>query len=260
MTRGDFTPVHRRLTELLADGEWHDGRTVLLEAGKTITPGVAQRMTEALRVRSSKNAPAERQKPMPLARQIESGKRKILTDHVRSKVKNQTWEMDPPWPLGHSLFDVDRPWRLRRLRGTVYLSTPEAAERLGVTAHVVRRIAQQKGLPFTKVGTTREQLRINTDDLPLYERAAKEYAAEAPVRQAQQLTRGANTRVENAIRKMLDAEFGPSSDNTVARVRHLMNEVTRLRARHAELYAEIRALRGDGSSQADASEPWVGDP
>lgn len=252
-SRTTTTAWYLRAQELLADGEWHDGRSLLLEAGKVITPGVAQRQTERLRVASG--GPAQRTRPLPLGRQIEQGKRYLLTEMVRMRVKAGTWETEPPYPFRRSMFDPDpdKAWRVRLLRGTAFLSVPEVADRFGVNPATLRKLIRAGGLPAENVGTKgREMLRIHADDLPLYEKAAKEWLATEDTRLSDKNRRSADSRVESNIARYLTGALGASNDSPMRRVRWLVTELTRLRGEYAVLRAEnarlrdeVKTLRGD---------------
>lgn len=242
MSRGEKTPVWERIRELLADGEWHDGRTVLLEAGKLITPGVAQRTTEQLRAQGT-GAPEERVRKLSVARQIEAGKKKILSDHIRLKVKAGTIETVPAWPINQPLFDATRPWQMRLLRGVHFFTPPEVAAKLDVSAHVIRTVIDTEGLPYTNIGTSRRVIQIRAEDLPLYEKAVEKWRGNSEARQKARTVVGAETRLQASVRQYLNEVLGPSAEPVFTRIRKVVDELERLRRINTELRSELALAR-----------------
>lgn len=72
-----------RVCELLDDHEWHDYESVVRELGKLIPPGVAIRRNELDRSQQSEGRP--RHMRTSEERQIQSGKRGITRDAMRSR-------------------------------------------------------------------------------------------------------------------------------------------------------------------------------
>jgi hypothetical protein len=81
------TPQSVRATELLADGEWHDREKVMAEIAKVITPGIAIRHAEQVRLGAGTagSAPKERVKPRSQDFLIASGKRSLARIALRTK-------------------------------------------------------------------------------------------------------------------------------------------------------------------------------
>ncbi len=91
---GSLSPQLARAYELLSDGEWHDREVILREIAKVITPGIAVRHTEVVRLTSGKGvAPAERKKPRSQEFLIASGKRSLARATLRgSRIEHRTLE------------------------------------------------------------------------------------------------------------------------------------------------------------------------
>lgn len=81
------TPQLARAYELLADGEWHDRETIMFEISKVITPGVAVRHAETVRLTSGKapNPPPVRKVPRSYDFLVATGKRSLARSALRGK-------------------------------------------------------------------------------------------------------------------------------------------------------------------------------
>lgn len=145
-------PWAQRLDELLADGQWHDGLTVVREAEKLITPGVARRRTEGDRVRMTVKAHGEerpRLREMSTSRIIAIGKRATMRSLVTARVRDGAYEIDPrPLPRG-SWACGD--WKIRDLR-TDRMPISVVAARYQTTVPVLRQLIQDADITVEQVG------------------------------------------------------------------------------------------------------------
>lgn len=91
-TQGLSSQMAYRALELLGDRQWHNTDDVLRELAKLVPPGRAMRRTEQER-RNASSKPSnraqakvigERQRPLPIDRQIASGARRICYDFLHS--------------------------------------------------------------------------------------------------------------------------------------------------------------------------------
>lgn len=232
--RGDETPWRAKIVEILSDGEWHDGRAVLTEAMRKIPPGVAQRVVEEERTRLS--ASAERVRPLPMEKQIRSGKRRIMTRVVRASCGvTGTWETDPPWPVG-GLFD--KSWRLRSVEAAS-LNVSEVAAHIGVTASQLRVV--MKAHPELPSRVERGIRRVAPSDLEVWTTTVRAWLESMSERRSEANRRAAQTRRMAAGDKFVEAVLGPDPDGVdpAERLRRLAKK-----AEHVEvLEAEVASMR-----------------
>lgn len=134
------------LDEGLADGEWHDGLDLVLKAEKLITPGVAERRTEADRARMSSKKHGEaqpRQVEMSTAARIRVGKRAIMRSLVAARVRDGQYETDPA-PLPRGAWSTGG-WKLRSLRAG-RLTIAQLARTYKVAPETMMRIVTTQNL------------------------------------------------------------------------------------------------------------------
>ena len=133
-------PWALRATEILADGEWHDGLTIMREMSKLIPPGIAVRRAERNREYLSArrhDGPEERIVQRSQSELIRFGKRSIVTSYIVERRRFGSWEIDP-WPIPKDGYRVGN-WKVRDVTaGRVALSV--ICTRLGVTTPVARRL------------------------------------------------------------------------------------------------------------------------
>lgn len=144
MARRYKAPEAERLEELLSDGEWHDGLTVVREAEKRITPGVAERRCEDDRARTAQKdengKPVPRVKDVPLSTKIRIGKRSIMRSLVRARLRDGAFEIDPNpipsdgWKAGG--------WKVRDLRVT-RIAAMDVAKKLHTSIETLRDLLTQ---------------------------------------------------------------------------------------------------------------------
>lgn len=138
-----------RAEELLADGEWMDGRAFVKEVEKAIPPGPAGRVAEESRRGGSK---------MVLRRQIAVGKRAIVQTLVNARVANHSWEVDP-WPIPPNGWRIGG-WRLRHAR-VGYMALTAAAQQLGMAKETANRLVDEDPpIPLRQVGSRKRLIRI----------------------------------------------------------------------------------------------------
>jgi len=73
------TLIHRRLSELLGDGQWHDAEPVIRDLSKLVPPGVAVRRNERARRKSKYDrGPEKRKRPITAEAAVRSGARMVV--------------------------------------------------------------------------------------------------------------------------------------------------------------------------------------
>jgi hypothetical protein len=142
-----------RADEILADGEWHDGRELIREMEKKIAPGVALRHAEADRRRSLRTRHGEDRDPddgRPVPDLIRGGKRAIVRILVANRIRDRTWEADV-WPVPELGWSIGG-WKIRDLRPRRG-SVGALATRFGVHRHrILDAIAAEPPVTTEQVG------------------------------------------------------------------------------------------------------------
>lgn len=240
--RSNVQPWGAAVADVLADGEWHDGRRALLDAMALIPPGVAQRAAEKTRT-SQQGAPTERVKPFPVEDQIRAGKRKLMSALVYGRVRAGVWETDPPYPFG-SLW-TGAPFRLRDTR-SLLLSVPEIAERLDMPESSVYSVLELTSLNIVRRG--RFKLLAKTD-IPAFADEVKAWQETRSERRADATRRAMQTRAAAernlftpTANEAIDSILGPDP-GTPARVR--LERVAEQAAEGADLWVTLRLCRDE---------------
>jgi hypothetical protein len=168
-------PWYARGREVLADGYWHDGRHVMNEMMKVITPGLAARHAEEERQRVNGND-GDRVRQVDMTELIQIGKRRLVAQVVSARVRAGTWQTDPAWPFG-GVWDV-RGWQLRSVESG-FLSLNDIALRLGVTESKIRTFFRHNpDLPHEVFGTgSRAFVRVARSDFETWDLRAREWLA-----------------------------------------------------------------------------------
>lgn len=185
-----------RATELLADGELHDGLTVVREAEKQIPPGIGQRYAERARMheavkRYGKDAPEKvlsRKKPISATTQIALGRRLIMQTLVSSRVKKGTWRLDAGHPLPEGAWRGEVPWAIQNL-SVFRVSITDFRRTHQLAAPTLEKIIVDNGLEdlLTTSGRTRY---IPLSARPEFEQAVIIYKDDGPRRRSIAAKRG----------------------------------------------------------------------
>lgn len=129
--------------KLLADGEWHDGLELIAVIEKEIPPGIAVRKAELNRASRSarRNGQAlPRKVERPVAAQIRSGKRSIITAMLGHRITEQIWEITP-WPLPPGGYTRGG-WQVRSLRGR-RINLTQLTKDYGIPSRLGRELIMQ---------------------------------------------------------------------------------------------------------------------
>lgn len=187
--RMNVQPWAVAVEEILADGEWHDGRRVLLQGMRVIEPGVAQREAERTRAAAS-GAPEKRQKPVSVDEQIRVGKRRLMSALMNGRLRMGTWESDPPYPMGEIWTGPS--FKLRDLRARM-MSVPELAAHCQVPVSTIDTVIRQTAVAVERRGKNRQ---IAKADLPKFEDEVKRWVAETSARRAESTRKAMRTRAK----------------------------------------------------------------
>jgi hypothetical protein len=122
-----------RLTELLEDGEWHRLDQVIREVGKLIPPGRAVRQAESDRLAAG--GPPQRKVPLPVERQIESGRRTIVRSML-GYAGGRYFEVDPR-PRGGVRASPDTRVRMKEVPASVARDRKLAADGRSVNSALI---------------------------------------------------------------------------------------------------------------------------
>jgi hypothetical protein len=139
--------------DLLADGEWHDGRAVIRAMDTKIPPGVASRQAEENRERAQRvrgGQAGDRREPRTTAVLIVFGKRSITRATINGRIRSGAWEVRP-WPLPRRGWR-SQSWEVRDIRqGRVTVS--RLARQYGLAVTMARGLVMQEpALSHTMAG------------------------------------------------------------------------------------------------------------
>jgi len=174
IVRGTSQPWAMRADELLADGAWHEGLTVIREAEKRIIPGVAMRYMDRIREKSAREK--GRDKPynpdLSVAAQIQAGKIKLMRVLFSNRMACGSWETNP----AHVPMDMflTREWQLRDLRRQ-QRSIAEIAHFYHLSKGVILgMLLSDPPVPYTELPHGRY---VHVDHLPVIAAKVKVYEA-----------------------------------------------------------------------------------
>jgi hypothetical protein len=185
--RSNVQPWAAAVEDILADGDWHDGRRALIQGMKLIEPGVAQRAAEKERTQRT-GAPADRARRLPVEEQIRIGKRRMMANVVAGRLRNGYWESDPPYPLGNIWAGPD--FKLRDTRATL-LSMSQIATYCQVPVGTVQRVFDSTSVKLHRRGKNRF---IAKSDLELIANEVKAWVADARTRKGESTRKAMRTR------------------------------------------------------------------
>jgi hypothetical protein len=172
--RKESHPWIIKAEELLADGAWHDGLTVMREVEKTILPGVAVRRNEMERFLSARrrgSSSSERVKERETAALIAMGKLGLMQTMVHSRIRAHSWQVNP-WPMPEGGWHMGG-WEVRDLR-RIRLALTQAATRLNCVPETLRKLlAEHPELECGQVGRV-----LYVYDLAGLEKVVAQYKAE----------------------------------------------------------------------------------
>jgi hypothetical protein len=101
-----MSPSTVRALEILSDGEWHDGKEIVREMEKKVTPGVAFRKAEtdrAIMSRRRNGEALERRRQLSNDALIAIGKRAKVRTAIAAMHRRGRWEIEP-WPLPENAY------------------------------------------------------------------------------------------------------------------------------------------------------------
>lgn len=154
--RRDEQPYVTKANQILSDGEWHDGLTVVKEAEKAIPPGPAHRYNETVRELSSARRNGgqakDRARDTEMEKTVTGGRRAMLRKLVHDYVRGGSWECRP-WPLPPGAWRTGG-WEVRDVRaGRIALSALITRPELRVSVERLRTLVlQEPALPHTVAG------------------------------------------------------------------------------------------------------------
>lgn len=167
--RNNETPLWTaRADEILADGEWHDGKTVMQEAAKLIPPGIAARKMEANRALNreaeGRDPDAPRKVEVPLSRLITMGKRSLTQKMLAIRLSSGRWEVRPEYPLPEGAWK-DGGWEVRDAKvGYSTISDLTAVFHMSNEA-LLALILAEPALPHRTTGRVTRVHRDHLDEL-----------------------------------------------------------------------------------------------
>ena len=171
------------MDEILADGEWHDGRDMLREAGKLIPPGIALRNAEKVRDNARRRRgqeESERNDTLTTASLITMGRNRITQRVVHTRIDGDSWEARPGFPLPRGEW-LRGGWEVRDVRVGRHPLTV-LADRYHMASGAMRQlILADPPIPHITSGRI---LRVHERDLEDLEQRVAEHRANARVRRA----------------------------------------------------------------------------
>lgn len=160
MTAAHASPQLEALWVELADGEWHNGLTILREIQKAITPGVAEREGR-LQFRKPDEYTLEEIKA--------SGKRALAHSTMSAQFEIGRLERDVE-KLTRAHWAGELPWRVRDSQAG-WRTIVEAADELGITESVIRSWIRNGFVPHSK--NPAGKLRLSKKDFEICLRVRK---------------------------------------------------------------------------------------
>lgn len=232
-----FTAWSRRADELMAHGEWVDGRLLYLEMEKLIPPGMAYRRSERAREGSVRCrvcgaprpathqghtfTPGERSRQRGTDFLIDIGKRLILQSVVHARVEDQAWEVEP-WPIPENGWQTGA-WRARDLRRT-RASLTQLASRYRVSKPVVLQLVMaDPPLPSITRGST-----TYYSDLPEFESRVRAHRERSKAKRQESLTLAAQRKLADRSTKVALSKLAQRSHITVRSARQIAEGLTDL--------------------------------